>query len=203
VNYPEKLNRKITLSLISPLYLGYSGGRQEDEMEILLPEIKLMTYLGYGLIIIGLLAIRGIFRGSRSKFNYVVGSLLCIGLGLIIITSKSSGSITVTEDSLKLKALLSKTHIIESDEIKRAWVEEFENSQWRPVSRSSGTALGNLRTGWFRLQNGLRAFCIVEGEQGLYIETHNGRFYLIGLEDFSAFVRQVKSNSSKLRQLLQ
>jgi hypothetical protein len=189
--------------LISPLYLVYSGGGEEDKMEILLPEIKLMTYLGYGLIIIGLLAIRGIFRGSRSKFNYVVGSLICIGLGFFILTSKSSGSITVTEDSLTLKALLSKTQVIKSEEIKRAWVEDFEDSQWRPVSRSSGTALGNLRTGWFRLQNGLRAFCIVQGEQGLFIETHSGHFYLIGLEDFGHFVKQVKSNSSKLMQLLQ
>jgi hypothetical protein len=171
-------------------------------MEILLPEIKLLTYLGIGLIAIGILAIRGIFRGSRSKFNYVVGSLICIGLGILILSSKSTGSITVTEDSLKLKALLSKTQIIKTEDIKRAWVEDFEDSQWRPISRSSGTSLGNLRTGWFRLQNGSRAFCIVEGEKGLFVETHNGRIYLIGLEDFDPFIRQVKSHSSKLSQLL-
>jgi hypothetical protein len=171
-------------------------------MEILLPEIKLMTYLGYGLIAIGILAIRGIFRGSRSKFNYIVGAVICIGLGLIILTSKSTGSIKVTEDSLTLKALLSKTQVIEMEEIKRAWVEHFENTEWRPISRSSGTSLGNLRTGWFRLQNGLKAFCIVQGERALFIETHEGKVYLIGLEDFDPFIKQVKHNSSKLTELL-
>jgi hypothetical protein len=171
-------------------------------MEILLPEIKLMTYLGYGLIAIGILAIRGIFRGSRSKFNYIVGAAICIGLGLIILTSKSTGSIKVTEDSLTLKALLSKTQVIETKDIKRAWVEDFENTDWRPISRSSGTSLGNLRTGWFRLQNGLKAFCIVQGERALFIETHKGKVYLIGLEDFDPFIKQVKHNSSKLMELL-
>ena len=172
-------------------------------MEILLPEIKLMTYVGIGLIAIGILAIRGIFRGSRSKFNYVVGSLICIGLGLFILTSKSAGSIKVTEDRLILKALLSKTQVIEINEIKRAWVEDFKDTEWRPISRSSGTSLGNLRTGWFRLQNGLKAFCIVQGERALFIMMENGDVYLIGLEDFGPFIKQVKSNSNKLRQLLQ
>ena len=171
-------------------------------MEILLPEIKLMTYLGIGLIAIGVLAIRGIFRGSRSKLNYIVGSVICIGLGLVILTSKSTGSITVTDDSLTLKALLSKTQVIETKEIKRAWVEDFENTEWRPISRSSGTSLGNLRTGWYRLQNGMKAFCIVQGERALFIETEEGKIYLIGLADFDPFIKQVKQNSSKLMELL-
>ena len=171
-------------------------------MEILLPEIKLMTYLGIGLIAIGVLAIRGIFRGSRSKFNYIVGSVICIGLGLIILTSKSTGSIKVTEDSLTLKALLSKTQVIDTKEIKRAWVDHFENTEWRPISRSSGTSMGNLRTGWFRLQNGMKAFCIVQGERALFIETEEGKIYLIGMEDFDSFITQVKRNSSKLMELL-
>jgi len=189
--------------LISFLFLEYSERRQEDIMEILLPEIKLLTYLGFGLIAIGVLAIRGIFRGSRSKSNYIFGSLICIGLGLFVLTSKSTGSIKVTEDSLTLKALLSSTQVIDTKEIKRAWVEDFKDTDWRPISRSSGTSFGNLRTGWFRLQNGLTAFCIVQGERALFIETEKGRVYLIGLEDFGSFIKQVKSNSSRLRQLLQ
>jgi hypothetical protein len=172
-------------------------------MEILLPEIKLITYVGIGLIAIGILAIRGIFRGSRSKFNYIAGSLLCLGLGIFILTSKSTGSIKVTEDSLTLKAILSKTQVIETTEIKRAWVEDLKDTEWRPISRSSGTSLGNLRTGWFRLQNGLKAFCILQGERGLFIEMNKGDVYLIGLEDFDPFIKQIKSNSSTLRTLLQ
>ena len=189
--------------MISILFLLYSDSRREEKMEILLPEIKLMTYLGIGLIAIGILAIRGIFRGSRSKFNYIAGSLLCLGLGTFILTSKSTGSIKVTEDSLILKAILSKTQVIETAKIKRAWVEDLKNTEWRPISRSSGTSFGNLRTGWFRLQNGLKAFCILQGERALFIEMIDGDVYLIGLEDFEPFIKQVKSNSSKLGTLLQ
>jgi hypothetical protein len=172
-------------------------------MEILLPVIKLMTYIGIGLIAIGLLAIRGIFRGSRSKFNYVIGAAICFALGFYFLTMKSSGSIKVTDDSLTLKAILSKTQVVRTEEIQRAWVEDLQDTEWRPISRSSGTAFGNIRTGWYRLQNGRRAFVVLEGERALFIEADNNRVYILGLEDFEPFIRKVKSNSNKLRNLLQ
>ena len=171
-------------------------------MEILFPAVKLMTYIGIGLIALGILAIRGIFRGSRGKFNYFVGAVICFSLGIFFLTLKSSGSIKVTEDSLTLKALLSKTQIIESDKIQRAWVDNLKETEWRPISRSSGTSLGNLRTGWYRLKNGRRAFVILEGERALFIEADNDRVFLIGKEDFDPFIQKIKSNSSKLRNLL-
>jgi len=99
-------------------------------MEILIPVIKLMTYIGIGLIAIGILAIRGIFRGCRSKFNYFFGAIICFGLGIFFLTMKSSGSIKVTEDSLILKVMLSKTQIIETDKIERAWVDDLQESEW-------------------------------------------------------------------------
>lgn len=172
-------------------------------MEILLPAIKLMTYIGIGSIAIGILAIRGIFRSSRSKFSFFLGALICIALGIFFLNIKSSGSIKVTEDSLTLKAILSKTQVIEIDKIQRAWVDDLQDTEWRPISRSSGTALGNLRTGWFRLQNGRKAFLVLQGEKALFIQADKGRVFLIGVEDFDPFIRQVKSNSSKLRRLLQ
>ena len=171
-------------------------------MEILLPAIKLMTYIGIGSVAVGVLAIRGIFRGSRSKFNYAVGAVICFALGIYFLNMKSSGSIKITEDSLTLKAILSKTQVIEIDEIQRAWVENLEDTEWRPISRSSGTTLGNLRTGWFRLQNGRKAFLILQGERALFIEAQNDRVFLLGVENFETFIRQVRSNSTKLSRLL-
>lgn len=172
-------------------------------MEILIPAVKLMSYIGIGLIAFGLLAVRGIFRGSRSKFNYVAGSIICFALGIYFLSMKSSGSIMVTENNLTLKAILSKTHVVDSDDIQRAWVEDLEDSEWRPISRNSGTVFGDIRTGSFRLQNGRRAFLVLQGERGLFIEANNDRLYLIGVEDFAAFIQQVKSHSSRLRRLLQ
>lgn len=172
-------------------------------MEILFPVIKLMTYIGIGLIAVGILAIRGIFRGSRSKFNYLVGAVICFALGIFFLTMKSSGSIKVTEDSLILKAMLSETQVIESDKIQKAWVDDLNDTEWRPISRSSGTSLGNLRTGWYRLKNGRRAFVLLQGERALFIEADEGRVFLIGTEDFDPFIQKIKSYSSTLRKLLQ
>jgi len=171
-------------------------------METLLPALKLMTYIGIGLIAIGLLAIRGIFRGSRSKFNYFVGALICFALGIYFLSMKSSGTIKITEESVTLKAILSKTQVIDTEKIQRAWVEDLQDSEWRPISRSSGTSFGNLRTGWYRLQNGRRAFLVLQGERGLFIEGQKDRLYLIGVEDFEPFLRQAKSHSTVLRKLL-
>ena len=171
-------------------------------MEVLIPAFKLMTYIGIGLVAIGILAIRGIFRGTRSKANYAIGALICFALGFYFLTMKSSGSIKVTEDSLTLKVILSKTQIVQSNDIQRAWVDDLEDNEWRPISRSSGTSLGNLRTGWFRLHNGRRAFLVLQGERALFIEAANDRVFLIGVEDFDTFIRQVKSSSNKLRNLL-
>lgn len=171
-------------------------------MEILLPVVKLMTYIGIGLVAVGILAIRGIFRGSRSKFNYIIGSIICFALGIFFLTMKSSGSITITENSLTLKAILSKTQVVETDKIQRAWVDNLQDTEWRPIGRSSGAVLDNLRTGWFRLQNGRRAFLILQGERALFIEAENGRMFLIGVEDFDPFISQIKSNSTILRNLL-
>jgi hypothetical protein len=172
-------------------------------MEFSIPAIKLMTYIGIGLIVIGIFAIRGIFRGSRSKFNYVVGTLICFALGIYFLSMESSGSIYVTENSVTLKALLSKTRVVDTADIQRAWVENLEESEWRPISRNSGTALGNIRTGSFRLENSRRAFLVLQGERGLFIEANKDRLFLVGVEDFDPFIQQVKSHSSRLRQLLQ
>jgi hypothetical protein len=171
-------------------------------MEVLIPAIKLMTYIGIGLVAIGILALRGIFRGTRSKFNYFVGALICFALGFYFLTMKSSGSIRVTEDSLTLKAILSKTQVVQTNDIQRAWVDDLEDTEWRPISRSSGTSLGDLRTGWFRLQNGRRAFLVLQGNRALFIEAANDRVFLLGVEDFDTFIRKVKSSSNKLRNLL-
>lgn len=172
-------------------------------MEFIIPAIKLLTYIGIGLIIIGLFSIRGIFRGSRSKFNYVAGAVICFALGIYFITMESSGSIYVTENSVTLKALLSKTRVINTADIQRAWVEDLQDGEWRPISRNTGTVFGDIRTGSFRLENGRRAFLVLQGEKGLFIEANNDRLFLVGVEDFDLFIQRVKSHSSTLRQLLQ
>ena len=171
-------------------------------MEFILPTVKLFTYLGIGMIVLGALVFIGVFRGSRSHLNYIIGGIICIAMGIVILFNKTAGSITVAEDQMTLKAALTKTQTIRVDEIKKAWMEELENSEWRPVKKKSGSAIGKIRTGWFTLKNGRKAYLVLQGDRALCIEADQERVFLVGFEDFDPFLSQLKSGIPKLAELL-
>jgi hypothetical protein len=58
-------------------------------------------------------------------------------------------------------------------EVKRAFlVRGFEQGEYRPVARTNGAALPNLRTGWFRLANGRTARVLAQSSpDALILET--------------------------------
>lgn len=172
-------------------------------MEFILPTLKLITYMGIGMIVLGALVFLGIFKGRRSPLNYIIGGIICIAIGIVFLSIKMTGSMTVTEDQLTLKAALTKTQVIKADEIKRAWVEELEDSEWRPVKKRSGTAIGEIRTGWFTLKNGLKAYLVLQGNRALCIEAGQEHVFLAGIEEFDLFLSQVKSEMPRLAELLE
>ena len=61
------------------------------------------------------------------------------------------------------------------------------NDAVRPVRRISGGELGDIRTGWFKLANGRKAFLALEDVRGLFIETTLGFPVLVGPKDFEEF----------------
>jgi hypothetical protein len=172
-------------------------------MEFILPTVKLFTYLGIGMIVLGALVFIGIFKGSRSQLNYIIGGIICIAMGIVILFNKTAGSITVAENQITLKAALTKTQTVRIDEIKKAWVEELENSEWQPVKKKSGTAIGVFRTGWFNLKNGRKAYLVLQGNRALCIEAGQEHVFLVGFEDFDLFLSQIKSEMPKLAKLLE
>jgi len=172
-------------------------------MEFILPTVKLFTYLGIGMIVLGALVFIGIFKGSRSPLNYTIGGIICIAIGIFILSIKTAGSITVSENQMTLKAALTKTQVVQADEIKKAWVEELENSEWRPVKKKSGSAIGKIRTGWFTLKNGRKAYLVLQGDRALCIEADQEHIFLVGFEDFDLFLNQLRSEIPKLAELLE
>lgn len=172
-------------------------------MEFMLPGLKILTYTGIGLIVLGALIFLGIFRGRRSPLNYILGGIICIAMGILFLSIKSTGSITVTKDQLTLKASLTKTQVINADEIKRAWVEELDESEWRPAKKRSGTAAGNICTGWFTLHNGRKAYLVLQGNRALIIEAEQEYVFLIGVENFDSFLEKVRKEMPKLDELLE
>jgi hypothetical protein len=172
-------------------------------MEFVLPGFKFFVYVGIGMIVLGLLVLLGIFKGSRSPLNYILGGLICIVMGIFFLTNKMTGSIVVSPDQLTLKAALTKTQVIPDDAIKKAWIEDLRDSEWRPVRKQSGTAIGSIRTGWFSLQNGRKAYLILQGDRALCIEAEQPHVFLIGLEEFDLFLNQAKAEMPVLQNFIQ
>ncbi len=162
-------------------------------MEFMLPAVPALRLIGLGTLVLGVLIIFGIFYGRRHPANYVVGSVICIALGIFLLTLKSVGSITISNDELILKAALSKTQVIRASDIRKIWIEDLAGSAWRPGRRQSGTAIGKLRTGRFTLHNGRKAFLVLQGKRALILETDKEAVYLIGVEDFTDLLDAVRS----------
>ncbi len=172
-------------------------------MEFILPTVKLFTFVGIGMIVLGALVFIGIFKGSRSRLNYIIAGIVCIAVGIFMLTVKTAGSITVNEDQITLKAALTKTQVIQVDEIKKAWIEELENSEWQPVKKRSGSVIGKIRTGWFTLKNGRKAYLVLQGNRALCVEADEEHIFLVGIEEFDLFLSQIKSEMPKLAELLE
>jgi len=172
-------------------------------MEFILPTVKLFTFVGIGMIVLGALVFIGIFKGSRSQLNYIIGGIVCIVIGIVMLTVKTAGSITVNEDQITLKAALTKTQVIRVDDIKKAWIEELENSEWQPVKKRSGSTIGKIRAGWFTLKNDRKAFLVLQGNRALCIEAEQEHIFLLGIEEFDSFLSQIKSEMPKLAELLE
>lgn len=172
-------------------------------MEFILPTLKLFTFMGIGMIVLGALVFIGIFKGSRSRLNYIIGGIICIAIGIVMLTVKTAGSITFTEDQITLRATLIKTQVIRVDDIKKAWIEELENSEWQPVKKRSGSAIGKIRAGWFTLKNGRKAYLVLQGNRALCLEAEQEHVFLVGIEEFDSFLSQIKSEMPKLTELLE
>lgn len=172
-------------------------------MEFILPTLKILSWAGIGTIILGVAILLGIPFGRKSPFSYIFGSIFCIAVGIFIFSLRVPGKIVVSEDQLVLKATFSKTQVIKANEIKQAWVEDLKDSEWRPAKKRSGTAFGDVRTGWFTLKNGRKGYLVLQGDRALCIETNKEHVFLAGIDEFDEFLAQVKAQMQKLAEILE
>jgi hypothetical protein len=172
-------------------------------MEFVLPTMKMMIFVGIGTIVLGLIILSGIAWGRRHKLNYIVGSVICVAIGIYILAAKGTGTIRVEEDHLVLKAALSKTQLINVDKIKRAWIQDLEDSKWTPTKKNAGTAIGNIRTGWFTLKNGRKAYLVLQGMKAICIEADAEHVFLFGVKDFDDFLIKIKAQMPPLAEILE
>ncbi|MFC2168303.1 PH domain-containing protein [Acidobacteriota bacterium] len=162
-------------------------------MEFILPAPKLLLYLGIGLIMLGILVFFGVIKGRKSELSRKIGAVITIIIGIILFLQKNSGKIIVEEDQFTLKALYFKTLSIKIDNIQKIWIQDLQNSEWKPVKRKAGTSLEGISSGRFSLQNGQSAFVVLDGYRALCIETKDGHLALFGVEEFDEFIDKIKS----------
>ena len=156
-------------------------------MEFVLPPLNFLVYIGIGCIVLGVLLVLGILKGNAGVLGNLFGGLFVIALGIFLISLKSPGKISVDQDQLKLKVPLYSDKVIHEKDIKKAWIEELDDSEWRPQRKTSGSSIGKIRSGWFKLRNGRKAFLVLYGLKAVCIEMEGGQLYLIGTRDFDRF----------------
>ncbi len=153
------------------------------------PGIKFFLIMGIGEFVLGVLLIAGILRGRRTGLlARVIGGVVLIALGVVFIGLRSFGEIRIDEGRMHLKVPFQRNKVIRTEEIINVReVNIARDKEFRPVRKVAGGAVGDIRTGWFKLSSGEKAFLTLKGVRALYIETSLGFPVLVGTPEFEEF----------------
>ncbi len=159
-------------------------------MEYIFPRMAIVLYAGVGSIVLGFFLLLGLIWGKKGPLNYILGCVVCVVVGLFIVSISRGGTMNIHDNQVVLKVPLFKQKIIESSQVKQAMVVELQRrSPYYPVLKKSGGAVKNFRNGWFKLQNDEKAFLLLEGRKAIYVKTNAGDAYMFGMNDFDKLVQ--------------
>jgi len=159
-------------------------------MEYIFPKMAIVLYAGVGSIVLAFLLLLGLIWGKKGPFNYIFGCIVCVLVGLFIISISRGGALSINDRQVSLKVPMYKQKIIESAQVKEARIVELQKgTMYYPVRKKSGGAFKNFRNGWFKLQNDEKAFLLVEGRKAIYVKTNAGDVYMFGIKDFDSLVQ--------------
>jgi hypothetical protein len=109
-------------------------------------------------------------------------------MGILFVQIRSTGEIHIDEGSMYLKVPFQRDKLVHTEDVRSAVAVNFTiDKDYRPTRKISGGNLGDIRTGWYRLANGTKAFLCVNGVEALYIETSLGHSFLVGTPEFEEF----------------
>lgn len=164
-------------------------------MEYIFPKIAIVYYSGIGTIVLGVLLLMGISWGKKGPLNYILGSIVCIVIGIFITHLARGGTLKIEDQSVTMKIPIYSQKSFSFDEVtKTGLVDLNADSPYLPVKKKSGTAIKNFKSGWFQLKNGEKTFLLLEGKKAIYIKTNNGDTYLIGIKNFDQLVEKFQQN---------
>ena len=150
--------------------------------------IKLFLVIGIAELALGVFLIIGIIRGRSGLIVRIFGGALLIAGGIVFMGLKNFGEIRISDGSMHLSVPFQRDKLITTEEIVGVCeVNIATMKEFRPVKKISGGAVGDIRTGWFRLSNGEKAFLALDGVRALHIETTHGYSLLVGHSMFEEF----------------
>lgn len=151
-------------------------------------------FLTLGIVIPGTTALFLIIRhGTGSKkalSSTVIFSIVAIAFGVFFVSSYQV-EVQTCGSELTVRCPPYADKVIRQEDIVTAFVVDWNtNSSFKPITRTSGTAFGNYRVGWFKLENGYPALLITSSSNNLCILTKEGYYLMLHIEPFAELVAQ-------------
>jgi drug/metabolite transporter superfamily protein YnfA len=157
-------------------------------MSFVFPGVRAFLIMGIVEIAAGALILLGLLRTNRGFLARLLGGITLLAFGIFFVTMRSIGGIHIEEGRMHLEAPLMKDKVIASSDIRSvAEIDIYETPGMRPVRKISGGNVGDVRTGWFQLESGGKAYFMLEGGRALRIETSLGFDVIVGAHEFEAF----------------
>jgi hypothetical protein len=153
------------------------------------PGFMLFLVVGIIEVVIGVFLLLGLLRGKKGgTLARVLGGIALIGFGIVFINLRSTGQIYLADGSMELRVPFNRDKQVQAEEIVSVIAVNITvDREFYPSRRVSGGELGDIRTGWFKLNNGRKTFLALQGPRALFIETTLGFPLLVGTDEFEAF----------------
>jgi hypothetical protein len=152
------------------------------------PTFKALTIIGAAEIAIGVLLLLGVLRSRKGFVARIIGGIFLIAFGVFFVMIRSTGEIVVWQGGMHLKVPFQRDKVIHAADIRAVTEIDIHVSPgMRPVRKIAGGNIGDVRTGWYRLSSGEKAFLTLQGTRALYVETSRGFNVIVGAQDFEAF----------------
>ncbi len=135
-------------------------------------------------------------RPTENRYVYLITGVIIIGIGAVILMGNALPStITVGNQYVSYESsfLGAGSMTIPSDQIANAYVSQLGQGNLT-MSRTFGTASGDVCIGLFTLGNGHTAHVLTNNNTSLVIELTNGEYVILGVSDMDALTASFSQN---------
>jgi len=135
-------------------------------------------------------------RPTENRYVYLITGAIVIAIGAVIFMGNALPStITVGDQYISYQSsfLGAGSMTIPSDQIANAYVAPLGQGELT-MSRTFGTASGDVCIGLFTLGNGHTAHVLTNNKTSLIIELTNGEYVILGVSDMDALTASFSQN---------